>query len=172
MEDLYIEQIVEKEESKKDRIKKIIIVIIACVISVLLSHPNLFGGPINASPLIIVVAIAANYFFKRLNIEYEYLYTNGILDIDCIYNKAKRKNIFSAKVSEFIVMAHINDTEHLSGYSALPIKNFSSGEIYGNTYMFITYYKKEKIKVIIEPNEKLLKGMLMHMTPNKLFIKK
>ncbi len=172
MEDLYVEQIVEKEETKKDRVKKFIIVIIACAVSMVLSIPQLFGGPINASPLIIVVAIIANYFFKKLNIEYEYLYTNGVLDIDCIYNKSKRKNIFSAQVSEFIVMAHIDDTEHLSGYSALPIKDFSSGEVYGNTYMFITYYNKEKIKVIIEPNEKLLKGMLMYMTPKKLFVRK
>ena len=94
MDDLYIEQIVEKEETKKDRMKKIIIVIIACFVSVILSYPKLFGGPINASPLIIIVAIIANYRFKKLNIEYEYLFTNGVLDIDCIYNKSKRKNIF------------------------------------------------------------------------------
>jgi len=170
MDDMYVEQIVEKEETKKDVLKKMAIVIGACFLSLLLSI--IFGDPIHASPLIIVVAIIANYFFKRLNIEYEYLYTNGTLDIDCIYNKSKRKNIFSAEVSEFDVMAHIDDKEKFKGYSALPVKNLSSGGVYGNTYMFITYYNKEKVKVIIEPNEQLLNAMMVYMTPKKLFLKK
>ncbi len=170
MDDLYVEQLVAKDETKKDISKKILIVIIACALSLVLSV--VFGDPIHASPLIIVVAIGASYFFKKLNIEYEYLYTNGTLDIDCIYNKSKRKNVFSAEVSEFIVMAHIDDKERFNGYSALPIKDFSSGEIYGNTYMFITYYNKQKVKVIIEPNEKLLDAMMLSLTPRKLFKKK
>ena len=95
MDDLYVEQLVEKEETKKDVFKKIGIVVIACIVSMLLSSQWLFKDPIHASPLIIVVAIIASYFFKRLNIEYEYLFTNGTLDIDCIYNRSKRKNIFS-----------------------------------------------------------------------------
>lgn len=171
MNDLYVEQLVEKEETKKNVFKKICIVVIACVVSLMLSSQWLFKDPIHASPLIIVVALIASYFFKRLNIEYEYLFTNGTLDIDCIYNRSKRKNIFSAEVSEFVVMAHIDDKEHFKGYSALPVKDLSSGGVYGNTYMFITYYNEQKVKVIIEPNEQLLNAMMIYLTPRKLFIK-
>ncbi len=170
MDDLYVEQIVEKEESKKDSFKRVLIVAIACVFTIIFSF--LFGDPVHASPLIIIVAIVANWFFKRLNIEYEYIFTNGTLDIDCIYNKAKRKSLYSFNVSDFIVMAHIDDKERFAGYSALPVRNLSSGEIYGNTYMFITYHNKQNVKFIIEPNAQLLDAMLKYMTPRKLFVKK
>lgn len=180
MEDTYVEQIVKKEESKKDTMKRFLIVGIACVLSmffviVFANIPEVDGvksSPIQAIPFIIVIGIVCNIFFKRLNKEYEYMFTNGTLDIDCIYNKSKRKNVFSVHVSEFIVMAHIDDKEYLAGFSAVPTRDFSSGEIFGNTYMVITYYNQEKVKFIIEPNEKLLNAIKKYIEPTKLYLKK
>ncbi len=168
MEDLFKEQLVKKEESKKDLFKRACIVSAACVLALIMFI--LFKG-IPSTPLIIVIAIGAVYLIGRTNIEFEYIYTNGTLDIDCIYNKSKRKNVFSAEVYDFEIMAHINDETHLNEYKNLPIKDFSSGGIYGNTYVFVTYFKGQKMRIIFEPNKEIVDAMYIIMTPKKLFKK-
>ena len=38
--------------------------------------------------------------------------------------------------------------------------------------MVITYYNQEKVKFIIEPNEKLLNAIKKYIEPTKLYLKK
>src|SRR5699024_2666160 len=53
-----------------------------------------------------VLLIVLDYFmFRRLDLEYEYLYVNGDLDIDKIMGKQKRKRIFSMNISELELLA-------------------------------------------------------------------
>ena len=40
------------------------------------------------------------FLFRRLDLEYEYLYVNGDLDIDKIMGKQKRKRVFSMNVND------------------------------------------------------------------------
>lgn len=106
------------------------------------------------------------------NVEFEYVYTNGILDIDIIKNRSRRKNIFSAGVADFEIMAHISDTEHLAQYDTLPSVDFGSGETKENTYVFVTVVRGSKKRFIIEPKPELLKAMLTDLTPRRLFIRR
>lgn len=167
MGDVFKEQIVKKEDTKKDMRKRAAIISGAAFFSI--GSYYLLG--ISSLPLILVIIIIAYFLINRTFIEYEYIYTNGLLDIDCIYNKSKRKHILTVNTDSFDIMAHIDDKEHLAPYENLKIKDFSSGEIYGNTYVFVTYYKGEKVKFIIEPNEEMLEIMNIALTPRRLFKK-
>jgi len=167
-EDVFKEQIIKKEKTKKDKIKKLIILTLAVTFCITL--PGIIG--IEPSTVIIFVVMFATYYVINLfNVEYEYAYTNGTLDIDCIRNKSRRKTVFSGDVSEFEIMAHISDTGHLGQYSSLKTKDFSSGEILGNTYVFVASYKGKNQKFIIEPNNEILNLMYQKLGVRKFFKK-
>lgn len=166
MGDIFKEQLVKRERNLKDDIKKCSIIAVAITLSLLVLYKIDIGG---AAVVILVIALIAAYFVHNMNIEYEYSVTNGDIDIDRIYNKTKRKNVFTGNCADFLVMAHIDDNEHLGQYKDLKKYDFSSGGIYGNTYIFVTEYKGKKAQIIIEPNEEILNAMLVTMTPKKLF---
>ena len=87
-------------------------------------------------------------------------------------NRTKRKKVFEGNVSEFEIMAHIDDKEHLAMYENIPVENFSSGEVLGNTYVFVATYKGKRKRFIIEPREDILMAMRVDLTPRRMFLKK
>jgi len=109
---------------------------------------------------------------SRQNVEYEYIFTNGELDIDVIYNKSKRKRLFSSTIKDVEIMAHVQDTAHTRELSnAAETKDYSSGVVGPNTYAFVMPYKGKRTKFIIEPNEMMLKAFSTVLTPRKLIKK-
>ena len=90
MSDLYIELLVKKKKTSTDTLLKVLM-IGATVIFVL--------GGILFNPIILLLAVVmgvVDYFkLPSLDLEYEYLYVNGELDIDKIMSKQKRKRVGS-----------------------------------------------------------------------------
>ncbi|WP_058486093.1 DUF6106 family protein [Defluviitalea phaphyphila] len=170
MGDIFKEQLVHKNKTKKDKIISGLI-ILGAIFIILLSISIIR----NLTLLIILILIAgygAYWFIQRQNIEYEYVFTNGDLDIDKIINKSSRKRVLSTSVKNFEIMAHVEDKnyEHeLSNFEK--ILDFSSGEVKSNTYAALFMYENQKVKMIFEPNEEILKGILNYI-PRKLHIKK
>lgn len=185
--DVYMEQIVKKEFDQKDRSKRLYIIGIAIAVILFLwqicqdsagaafaEGNDKMGYAFTLLSLIIVgiIIFVAVIKIKELNCEFEYAYTNGTLDIDVIMNRKKRKRVFEGNVSEFEVMAHIDDKEHLAIYDNIPTENLGSGEVLGNTYVFVTTYKGKRKKFIIEPREDILMAMRKDLTPRRMFLKK
>ena len=82
MNDFYTEQLVKKQTDMKDILIKAILVSLTIVsFVVILMYPIGLILPI----LMIVLDV---FMFRRLNVEYEYLFLNGDLDIDKIMNKS------------------------------------------------------------------------------------
>lgn len=185
--DVYKEQLVKHEMDQRDKSKRLYIIGIAIAILLFLwqicmdsasasfaEGNDRMGYAFTLLSLIIAgidIYIAIKKI-KELNREYEYAYTNGSLDIDVILNCSKRKRVFEGVVSEFEVMAHIDDKEHLAMYSKLPVENYASGEVLKNTYVFVTTYKGKRKRFIIEPREDILMDIRKELTPRRLFIKK
>lgn len=166
MSDIFKEQLVKREKNTKDDFKKMLI----CAISVAFSILAVIGLGLGAGLVIVlVIALIASYFIYNMNIEYEYSVTNGDIDIDRIYNKSRRKRVFSGSCGDIEIMAHINDKEHLGSYTDAKVYDFSSGGIYGNTYVFVTEFKGKKAKIVIEPNDEILNAMAVVLTGRKLF---
>ena len=94
MNDFYTEQLVKKQTDMKDILIKAILVS-ATIVSflIILMYPIGLILPI----LMIVLDV---FMFRRLNVEYEYLFLNGEVDIDKIMNKAKRKKMFNDNVAD------------------------------------------------------------------------
>lgn len=180
MKDFFTEQLVKHNITPKDnKIRGVIFGVYAALIIYILFSFAVKAGNANQIGFFLIglfVAAAVGYVgylqISGYNVEFEYAYTEGILDIDVIRNRSRRKTVFSAGVGDFELMAHINDSEHLAPYKDLPTVDLSSGEIKDNTYVFITVHKGNKKRFIIEPKEELLKAMLADLTPRRLFIKK
>jgi len=170
MGDVFKEQLVKKAVTGKNTALRFGIVALAVVVfffSLTIPLVQQFSIFVAA-----VLAFVVYILITRQNIEYEYVFTNGELDIDIIYNKSKRKRLFSSSVKEFEIMAHVQDTAHTRDLSnAMETKDYSSGIVGPNTYAFITAYKGKRIKIIIEPNEMMIKAFSTVLTPRKLFKK-
>ena len=83
--DIYKEQLVTKKNTSKDLFKKF------CV---------LFGTLILILACIFVLPISGLFsYYPLLNTEYEYIFTNGDLDVDKIMGKAKRKRLATFDVT-------------------------------------------------------------------------
>lgn len=100
--DTFFEQIVPIKKGSKETLKFIGIWVAALVLTIILLFVKI---PIVSSFsifLIFGVLYGAYKLTTMLNIEHEYIITNGILDIDRIVNKSSRKRVLSfnlAKVS-------------------------------------------------------------------------
>ena len=180
MKDFFTEQLVKRNITDKDKMRQAIYAGVYAAIIIYIIFNFIIRAGIHkemglfALGLIFSAGIAALAWrqITGINVEFEYSYTNGYLDIDIIRNRSRRKQIFSGAVADFEIMAHITDNEHLSKYKELPEVNFSSGDILPATYVFITVYKGKKCRFVIEPKDELLKAMLTDLTPRRLHIKR
>ncbi len=170
MGDVFKEQLVKRQGNTKDTIKKALIIVSAMLISLI----SLLIPILQSFFLFIVAGLCfgAYYLLSLQNVEFEYIYTNGELDIDIIQNKSKRKRIFNGFVKDFEIMAHLEDKVHEGDFStATGVCDYSSGVVKPNSYAFLTTYKGKKLKIIIEPNETMLQAFSTVLTPRKLFKK-
>ena len=100
--DKFAEQLVKKQDSTKDTMKRACVIILAVTITVISLVMVVMGFAL-AIILPVCAVWGAWYFLKMLNIEYEYSCTNGILDIDKIMGQSKRKQLLSIEVKNFTV---------------------------------------------------------------------
>ncbi|MDR2940925.1 MAG: DUF6106 family protein [Clostridiales bacterium] len=169
MEDVFYEQLVKKNKDKRDFLITIGLYALALILMALC----LFFLKAVGILLIFFIYLGAYQLNARRKIEYEYIFTNGELDIDCIYNKSKRKRMCTVALSEVEIMAHIDDKNNMGQFSTVQeTKDYSSGLVNKNTYCLLASNNGKKTKFIIEPNEVLLKAFSRYLTPRKLFIKK
>jgi hypothetical protein len=165
MGDVFKEQIVKRKPTAMTTVYKAGLV--AAVILVFFVGNLYLGGW--GLTLALVAGFGAYMLMNRLNIEYEYIFTNGELDIDAIYNKSRRKRLYNGNVKDFEVMAHVEDKNHTGDFnSAQETLNYSSGVITNDTYAFLTAYKGKRVKIIFEPNEMMVKAIATVLTPRKL----
>lgn len=164
MGDFYTEQLIKKRTDGKDIAMKILLVVVT-VISFFIAFfmPFLILLPI-------VMIVADVILFRRMDVEYEYIYINGDLDIDKVMHKEKRKHMFSVNV---------NDMEMLAPEGAFQLQTYRTGKVYdyssgdassGNRYVLVFTKSGETSKVIFEPNKDLVEGFFL-MAPRKVIRK-
>lgn len=160
MNDYYTEQLVKKQTDMKDMLIKAVLIAVTIV-----SFLIVLMFPVGLI-LPIVMIVLDVFMFRRLNVEYEYLFLNGDLDIDKIMNKSKRKKVFSASVADMEFFAPVDAVE-LRQYQNARTFDFSSGDRQAKRYAMVISGKGELKKVVIEPNDTIVEGLYM-MAPRKV----
>lgn len=160
MSDFYTEQLVKKQATMKDVFIKALLVALAIV-----SVFAVFMFPLAIIVPVIVIAVVV-FLLRKLDVEYEYLYVNGDLDIDKIMHKAKRKRIFSTNISNMELLAP-EGTPELNQYHNAKVLDYSSGRADVKRYVFVTAENGQVTKLIFEPNDTIVEGIFL-MAPRKV----
>ncbi len=166
MSDLYTEVIVKRKATARDGICKILLIALTA-----LSAVAAFLLPLGIIGFLVFVAFCvADYFLlPTFDVEFEYLYVNGELDVDKIYSKQKRKRVYRCDLKGLEILAP--STSHALDYynqnKGIKTYDFSSREEGAKTYTMILKGEKELERVIFEPNEVILRDM-KRMAPREV----
>ena len=149
--DFYAECLVAKAPTGADTAKRIGIGLAAAI----LAAAALWFIVFPMSILIIAgVFYGAYYLMTGIDAEYEYILTNGDIDIDKIIGKRKRKRLLSASIGDFTAFGTLDEAADFNGTTVLA----SSGS--GKDYYADFVHKSEgNVRLIFTPNEKILDGM-------------
>jgi hypothetical protein len=164
MNDVFIELLIKKEKGPKEWAAAG--AVSAAVLACAAAFAFLGGLALIATALI---GFAVYYALTFLNVEYEYCFTNGELDIDCIYSKSRRKRKFSCDIKSAEIFCRADNKTALEKFSRVKsARDFSSGAVAkkGDTYAFIV----GDAKIIIEPDERLLAAVKKYLTPRVLIL--
>ncbi len=164
--DSFLEKIVVKKKTPKDYL---------IIAGILLAGVILFFAvqlvPFLSSFFLIIVVLIAYLVYQVViarNVEYEYIVTNGDLDIDKIIAKRRRKRIFSANCKDFDIIAKLkggyNDRRLVDAKHKIEaISSINSEDV----YLITLVYKGERTAVLFEPDERMLKAFKSYI-PRKV----
>ncbi|AEV70355.1 DUF6106 family protein [Acetivibrio clariflavus] len=166
--DIFVERIVSKKKGPKEYLKALGIVLIAFLVSMVVTAYFFPDGIVVIAYVGIVYA--AKHFIGNLNVEYEYSLTNGDLDIDKIINKKKRKPLYSTTCKDIEQMAKVSSSQYNESIAKAPliIKAVSSMDS-PNVYYAVINSSGRKVTLYFEPDEKMLKNLKI-MLGSKLTI--
>ncbi len=162
-----MEKIVQRRKTGKDYLTIVGLLVASFV---LLTALMMFGGYISFLVPILLVGIFYGlwYLLTNMSREFEYIVTNGDLDIDMIIARRRRKRVFSGKAKDFEIMAKVNSDEYRDAQRGkLKLLDFSSSIQAPDNWFFITDYKGERCLVVFAPDERMLKSM-KRFNPNKI----
>ncbi len=116
---MYIEHIVSRKSDAMTALKKAGLGLAAAVLTFAVFVVQSISF---LTPAVFVLSIwAANKFIRLQNIEYEYIVTNGELDVDKIMGRSKRKRLVTADARNFEVFAPM-EPEYEKQYTSQSIK--------------------------------------------------
>jgi hypothetical protein len=165
--DIFIEKIVSKKKSMNDLLFNIGIIVAGIVISFVI-----FAIPVLQSFALFLFAgivFGIYYLITSRNVEFEYIVTNGEMDIDRIVARRKRKRMFSGNCREFEIIAKVNSEKFTGEYKNIRKKlQLSGAEDTADLYFLISHYKGERTLVFFEPDQRMLDAFKTYI-PRKIF---
>lgn len=112
------------------------------------------------------------YLISSSSVEYEYIVTNGELDIDKIIARRRRKRIASVNSKDFEYFAPYRE-QYSRMYSSEDInkKINAAGSLKSERTFFALYHKNnEKICLIFEPTEKMISEFALKVPRSVFFL--
>ena len=163
--DVFLEYLMRKEPSKGDTLKKTgltFAAVLACIFVII-------GFPLLASFLrnYVLIGVAAVIYglmvlLRNFNLEYEYIFTNGTLDIDVIKAKRTRSRMISLQTIKIQRMAPAEDDRYTREFENPQIsKRYDAvyNPAKGGVYHVLFVFDGEKMLLSFQPPVKLLAAM-------------
>lgn len=154
MNQMYAEAGVKRQETPATLALRVL-VFIGIIAGVLIALLGSFFSIIGVAGVVVLF-----YLYPRLNVEYEYVFVDGQLDFDRITGKAKRKTMLRIDMEQVDMIAPAN-SHALDNYQNVQLENkdFSSRDKNSSPYVIILNNNNKKMRIIFEPNEKMLNAM-------------
>ncbi len=159
--DSYLEYLIKKRTTGPELLMKIGIVLLAILLSIIVFCVCLLVKFLGTFSLFGVVCVlyGAYRLLSHLSIEYEYIFTNGELDIDMIRGKNIRKRLITIRCKDINRMekADVIIKKHDGGKKILDARyDLSLGGVYK---IDATSKKGNDVLVYFQPPERLLDEM-------------
>lgn len=169
MDNVYLEQMVKREGTAMDWLKRIGMIVAGLLLS---GVALVILGSFFAIVFVVVVWMIW-ILWRRLDKEYEYIYTDGHLDIDCVYHRSTRRSMVSIDCREFEIVAPAEAAEHQRLFEKKYDKVLDAGRggVRENTYIAICNRDGNTLKMYFEPNERILEAMKKYI-PRKMELRK
>lgn len=107
------------------------------------------------------------YFMGNRNMEYEYILTNGGVEIAAIYNASKRKELMSFELDQ-VTMIVPKDSNRIATETFARKRDYTSRTGDGKVISFVVEQNGSKELVMMEPNEKIL-AHVKNYARNKMY---
>ena len=166
MGDLYSEYLVKKKPTALDAVIKYGLIIL----TVLAALAGLFVSPV-ILVLAVIFGVVSYFVIPKTDIEYEYLFVNGELDIDMVMAKTKRKKVNTFDLREADLIAPVNSQRmaYYNNNSKLKILDYSSGDESHRRFAVIIRADGDTCKVILEPDDTMAQA-IKNSAPSKVFL--
>ncbi len=165
--DIFCEQIVKKKKTTFEKLTVALIWLGGWLISMMLIFFGMtqLGGRLFPMSLLAAGFVVYGVFklSGRLNLEYEYSVTNGVLDIDKIINRSSRKRLVSADVATFDRFELFDadrpeyDAKRYDQTVVAVADPMGQDAIYAATFR---HPAKGKVLIVFQPGEKVLKNVM------------
>ncbi len=155
--DIFCEYMVKHKKSPKDSLMSAGLIAAAVFLS-LIVFLFLFGRLLGFEVFVVAgIWYGAIYLIRKTNIEFEYILTNSILDIDKIMSKKTRKRVISIDFKSIDVCAPATGiSTNNPNMKVLDL----SGDISGKGVYYVDFAKgSEKYRVFFQPNAKILDNL-------------
>ena len=158
MLDMYAEYIVKRRSDVKSSIIKALIVLgsaILMYIALILTQKVIFFMPASVA----LIGWAGYHAFIQFNVEYEYIVTNGELDIDRIVARRGRRRIINVKTNYYELIAPYDD-EHRQAFESGEFKktiDVRSGPKADAWFVIANHKDQGRVRILFEPTPKMLK---------------
>lgn len=166
--DIFIEKLVKKQRTPKDTLKALGLILASLIIVFFIIPliPFVKGFLIF---FIVAIPFFAYYVIKSQNIEYEYAYTNGELDVDRIVAESRRKRLLSVDCKDFEIVAKVSSDKYSDEYRKIPNKVEAVSSMTSPDVYFAVFENDGKRTILyFEPNDKMIEAMWKYI-PRKFF---
>lgn len=165
--DVFLEKIVKRRKTILDSVIIAAVIVVGLVLIMILGS---FRFLQTFTPFIIIgIGYLGYILIRNRSIEYEYIVTNGDLDIDMIIAQRKRKRIFSGSCKEFEVLAKMTSGEFNQSYQNIKKHINAVTSMDSNDVYFISTVKGgEKMIIFFEPHAKMIEAFKKYI-PRKVF---
>lgn len=162
MNEFYVEHLIKKNRTWKDWVIGIALLTVT-TFSFLLVNIHILLSIIPLTFIVLTIIV-----FFNLNVEYEYFYMNGNLEIDRIASKRRRRRIFEMKIYDLDVIAP-EGAHEIQPYRSVKKVDYSSRDKSQKRYEMIVTQGKRKRKLVLEPSELIVESM-KKIEPRKVII--
>ena len=172
MEVTYLEHIVRRAPDTKTSIIKVsIIVLCAILMYYIIILCQAFDGLLILMPLFIAaVGWVGHRFYQNFNSEFEYILTDGELDIDKIAAKRRRKRLLNIKTGNYELVAPYDEAhrrEFETGNFDLTLDVRSSPRAENVWFVICTVKDRGRVRMLFEPTDDMIAHLRRHI-PQKM----
>lgn len=154
MNDTFCEHIVQRKTKPADVAIRVLLIAVIAVLAL----SSFVLGFVMFFIAFILGAVAVLFIFPRLKVEYEYSLLNHDLNVDVIYNRAKRKHLLSIDLKEAEIIAP-RTSHRLDSYHDLVVKDYSTADESATPFAVMCNISQRMNCILFNPDKEMLSRM-------------